>query len=112
MRDSSKIVVAIDGPAGAGKSTVCRIVADRLGLRLLDTGAMYRAVAYAGLLRQTDLSSEAACEALVRALRIELDFGPTYARIRVDGHDVSEAIRTIKVSAATSDGVISSRSPM
>lgn len=97
------MIITIDGPAGSGKSTVARKLAARLEVAYLDTGAMYRAVAYAGLLRQTDLSSEAACGALVRALRIELDFGPTYARIRVDGHDVSEAIRTIRVSAATSE---------
>ncbi len=93
------MIITIDGPAGSGKSTVARKLAALLEVAYLDTGAMYRAVAHAGLLRQTDLSSEAACEALLRALRIELDFGPTYARIRVDGHDVSEAIRTIRVSA-------------
>jgi cytidylate kinase len=84
-------VVAIDGPAGAGKSTVARAVADELGFTYLDTGAMYRAVALAALRRGAE-------PALVAPL-VRLDVGP---RVCLDGEDVTEAIRTPSVSEAAS----------
>jgi CMP/dCMP kinase len=86
------MVVAIDGPAGAGKSTVARAVADRLGYTYLDTGAMYRSVALAALERGADPA------VVAPTLRIE----PTAERVTLDGHDVSEAIRTPEVSEAAS----------
>jgi cytidylate kinase len=84
-------VVAIDGPAGAGKSTVARAVADCLGYTYLDSGAMYRAVALTAM--------ERGCEAaeVAGSLRLELTGG-----IRVDGVDVTEAIRRPDVSEAAS----------
>ena len=85
------MVIAIDGPAGTGKSTVARAVAARLGFTYLDTGAMYRAVALAA--RE---SGDAAAEV---ARRIRLDLGD---RVVLDGTDVTEAIRTPEVTAATS----------
>ena len=85
------MVVAIDGPAGAGKSTVARAVADALGFTYLDSGAMYRAAALA-LLEQGGAASEAA-EAL------ELELGE---RVIANGRDVTEAIRTPEVSEAAS----------
>ncbi len=96
------MVVTIDGPAGSGKSTAARKLAARLEIPYLDTGAMYRAIAHECLRRDVELSDEQAVHALAKALRLELDCGPTHTRIRVDGHDVSEAIRTMVVSAATS----------
>jgi cytidylate kinase len=84
-------VVAIDGPAGAGKSTVARGVAARLGFTYLDSGAMYRSVALAALERGTEPAE------IADALRIEMDRG-----IRVDGRDVTEAIRRPEVSEAAS----------
>jgi cytidylate kinase len=81
------MVIAIDGPAGAGKSTVARAVADRLGFTFLDTGAMYRAVALAAAER-----GEAPAQV---AEAIDLDVGD---RVLVDGRDVTEAIRTPQVS--------------
>jgi cytidylate kinase len=84
-------VVAIDGPAGAGKSTVARAVAERLGFTYLDTGAMYRAVAL------TTLRQGAAPAAV--AARVQIDVGDG---VRVDGADVSAAIRTREVSEAAS----------
>jgi len=96
------MIVTIDGPAGSGKSTAARKLAARLEVPYLDTGAMYRAVAHAGLARRVDLSDERQVSRLAREVRIELDCGPTFARVKVDGHDVSEAIRTMAVSAATS----------
>jgi CMP/dCMP kinase len=85
-------VVAIDGPAGAGKSTVARAVADRLGFTYLDTGAMYRAVARAARERG------AAPGSIASSLKIE----PTGERIVVDGRDVTDEIRTPEVSEAAS----------
>jgi cytidylate kinase len=96
------MVITIDGPAGSGKSTAARKLAAKLELPYLDTGAMYRALAYAGLQRGIDLKDQAQVVEMARSVRIELDCGPTYARVRVDGHDVSEAIRTMAVSAVTS----------
>jgi len=84
-------VVAIDGPAGAGKSTVARAVAERLGFTYLDTGAMYRAVALA--------ARERGIEPALVAPRLKIEPGE---RIRVDGRDVSDEIRTPEVSEAAS----------
>lgn len=85
------MVIAIDGPAGAGKSTVARAAADELGFTYLDSGAMYRVVALAAL-RQGRPPADVAAE-----LRIELG-----DRIRLDGDDVTEDIRSPEVSEAAS----------
>jgi cytidylate kinase len=90
-------VVAIDGPAGSGKSTVARRVAEALGLPALDTGAMYRAVTWAVLEAGIDPDDADAVTAVART--IDLDVGPP---VRVGGRDVNEAIRTVEVSAAVS----------
>ena len=84
-------VVAIDGPAGAGKSTVARAVADALGFTYLDSGAMYRAVALAGLRRGAEPA------AIAPSLRIEVG-----DRVTLDGEDVTDAIRAPEVSEAAS----------
>lgn len=95
------MIVTIDGSAGSGKSTVARKLAARLDVPYLDTGAMYRAVAYAALEKGADFSDEQALSEVARSVKLELDCGPTDTRVRVDGRDVSEAIRTMAVSAAT-----------
>jgi cytidylate kinase len=91
-------VIAIDGPAGAGKSTVARALAARLGLQYLDTGAMYRAVTFAAMRRQLSLDDTAAVAALARALELEVD----ERGVRVDGIDATAAIRTPEVTASVS----------
>jgi CMP/dCMP kinase len=91
-------VVTIDGPAGAGKSTVSRRLAERLGWRLLDTGAMYRAVALAALRAGVDLTRDDALGALAAALSISLPPG----RVLLDGEDVAALIRTVEVTRASS----------
>jgi cytidylate kinase len=91
------MIVTIDGPAGAGKSSTARALAERLSFRFLDTGAMYRAVALAGLRAGIDLEDPAALAALARRLSIEYRDG----RLWLDGEDVSEAIRTQEATAAT-----------
>jgi len=85
------MVIAIDGPAGAGKSTVARAVAERLGYTYLDTGAMYRCVALA--------VSEHGGEPAAIAAAAEIELGE---RVLLDGRDVTEAIRTPAVSEASS----------
>ena len=90
-------VVAIDGPAGAGKSTLAASVAEHLGMERLDTGAMYRAVAWAALERGVDLADADAVADLARAVRIDVG-----ERVQVDGHDATVAIRSAAVDAAVS----------
>jgi CMP/dCMP kinase len=90
-------VIAIDGPGGAGKSTVAQALAERLGLERLDTGAMYRVVTLVGLRRGIATDDAAALGALARGLRIDVG-----ERVVVDGEDVTEAIRTAAVDEAVS----------
>ena len=92
------MVIAIDGPAGAGKSTVARAVARALGLTYLDSGAMYRCVALAALRAGASLDDGAALGRLVRGLHMTLADGS----VSIDGEDVTEAIRAPEVSAAAS----------
>ena len=91
------MIVTIDGPAGAGKSTVARALARRLGFRYLDTGAMYRAVALAGLRRGVDWGHPAELAQLAGELTIEV----AGDRILLDGEDVTEAVRASEVTAVT-----------
>ena len=91
------MIITIDGPAGAGKSTVARALARRLGFRFLDTGAMYRAVALAGMRRGVDWDQP---EELARLAR-QLDIRVVGERILLDGEDATEAIRTSAVTAVT-----------
>jgi cytidylate kinase len=92
------MVIAIDGPAGAGKSSVARAVAAELGFTYLDSGAMYRGVALAALERQLDLDDGEGLGALAGGLGIEFDG----RRVLLDGKDVSDAIRAPAVTAAAS----------
>ena len=90
------MVIAIDGPAGAGKSSVARAVAARLGLRYLDTGAMYRALAWAVLERGLDPSDPGAVEAVADSVNLRLDGGA----VLLDEVDVADRIRTAAVTRA------------
>ena len=91
------MIITIDGPAGSGKSTVARTLAKRLGFRFLDTGAMYRAVALAGVRAGVDFDRPEQLAWL--AEKIELDVSEN--RVLLDGHDVTQAIRTSEVTAVT-----------
>ena len=93
--------VAIDGPAGAGKSTVAKAVAKRLGLFYLDTGAMYRAIAYKAIKQGIDLKSEEEVSRLAAETELVLDHSES-RRVWCDGDDVTEAIRTPEVSRSVS----------
>src|ERR1019366_6636662 len=90
-------VVAIDGPAGAGKSTLAQAVAAHLGVERLDTGAMYRAVAWSTLKHHVDVTDADAVARLARAM--EIDVGE---RVMVNGEDATAAIRSIDVDRAVS----------
>ncbi|HEY5315653.1 MAG TPA: (d)CMP kinase [Pirellulales bacterium] len=91
------MIVVIDGPAGAGKSSAARALARRLGFRFLDTGAMYRAVVLAALRQKLELADAAALAALARSLEIVL----TGDRVLLGGEDVTSAIRSADITALT-----------
>jgi cytidylate kinase len=91
------MIVTIDGPAGAGKSTIARALARRLGFRFLDTGAMYRAVAWAAMHRHLDWGDPQKLVDLAR--QIHLDVSET--QVSIDGQNVTQAIRASEVTAAT-----------
>jgi cytidylate kinase len=95
------MIITIDGPAGSGKSTAARKLAAMLEIPYLDTGAMYRALTLKALKTDTPLDDPAALVAMAQATSIELDCGPTYVRVIMDAHDVSEAIRSMRVSEHT-----------
>lgn len=97
-----RIVVAIDGPSGSGKSTVSRRVAAALGLRFLDTGAIYRALTWWCLDQGVDLQDQAAVAAMAKDFPLEIGTDPRAEAITVDGRDVAAAIRDPRISAAVS----------
>lgn len=96
------MIIAVDGPAGSGKSSVCRGVARRLGARYLDTGAMYRAMTEAVLVAGIDPSDAEAVAGFCESPAIVSGTDPTSPTILVDGRDVSVAIRQDAVTGAVS----------
>ena len=97
------MIVAIDGPAGSGKSTIAKEIARQLGFNKLDTGAMYRAVTFAALDRGIDLDDETAIDALAEQIEIRFTNGTGEdTRLTIDGQDASAAIRTPQVDANVS----------
>lgn len=97
---SKRIVIAIDGPAGSGKSTIARAIADRLGFLYIDTGAMYRAVALWAVRSNVSTADMHRLEQL--ALEADISFTPGSSRVYLNGEDVTEPIRTPEVGAAAS----------
>lgn len=106
MSRRSKPIIAIDGPAGAGKSTVARRLAEQLKFLYIDTGAMYRAVTLACMRRQVSLDDQAAVEAVAREAKLEFVAGRPGV-ILLDGEDVSAEIRLPEVSRNVSAFVAS-----
>jgi cytidylate kinase len=97
-----KLLITIDGPAGAGKTTVSRVLADRLGYRYVDTGALYRGVAYIARDRGVLPEDDAALGRMLAGLRLVLQRGPAGSRILADGEDITERLRTPEVSMLAS----------
>jgi cytidylate kinase len=96
------LVVAVDGPGGSGKSTVARAVARRLGVRYLDTGAMYRAITWLALERRLDIEGAQALAELAERAVLSVATDPDVPFIAVDGVDVSREIRSRPVTSAVS----------
>ena len=99
---STRVVVTIDGPAGAGKSSVAKLLARRLGYNLLDTGAIYRAVALVARERGVASSDAAGCAAIAAALPIRFDFVDDKNHVYLGDADVTAAIRTPEISQGAS----------
>jgi cytidylate kinase len=94
FKNKKQLIVAIDGPAGSGKSTVAKLVAKKLGFLYIDTGAMYRALTLKALKRGLDLDSEEIARQVWRNTRIDLRNQNGKLRVLLDGKDVSRQIRT------------------
>ena len=99
------MIIAIDGPSGAGKSTVAKAVAKKLGFSCLDTGAMYRAVAWQAMQSGVPLDDDAALGRVARDFDIEfghVEGDPVPRRVSIGGVDVTDAIRTAEIDRAVS----------
>ena len=95
------LVIAMDGPAGAGKSTVAQLVAKKLQYTYIDTGAMYRAVAWKTLQRKAPVTDELICE-VVRDITVDLQYADGRTRVFADGQEITKEIRTPEVTAIVS----------
>lgn len=99
----SKLNIAIDGPAGAGKSTIAKIISKKLGIIYLDTGAMYRAVALKAINEGINTHDAVALEKLAQNIDISIVYKDSVQLVLLDGNDVSGQIRTPEVSKGASD---------
>ena len=95
---TKKIAIAIDGPAGAGKSSISKVVANELGYLYIDTGAMYRGVTWAVLDSQIDVNDQKAVEALLPSLNLTLEPTATACKVFVKGKDVTSLIRQQQIN--------------
>ena len=100
--NTHKIAVAVDGPAGAGKSSISKIVAKKLGYLYIDTGAMYRSVTWAVLHNHIDVNNQKAVEALLPELNLTMEASDDSCKVFIAGQDVTDFIRTPQVNNAVS----------
>ena len=100
--NTHKIAVAVDGPAGAGKSSISKIVAKKLGYLYIDTGAMYRSVTWAVLHNHIDVNNQKAVEALLPELDLTMEASDDSCKVFIAGQDVTDCIRTPQVNNAVS----------
>lgn len=100
--NNDKLVIAIDGPSGSGKSSVSKAVARKLGAAYLDTGAMYRAITYSVLADGTDLSDANAIALAVRDAKLSISVDPDAELVQIGGEDVTAAIREPRISEQVS----------
>lgn len=100
--NTHKIAVAVDGPAGAGKSSISKIVAKKLGYLYIDTGAMYRSVTWAVLHNHIDVNNQKAVEALLPELDLTMEASDDSCKVFIAGQDVTNFIRTPQVNNAVS----------
>ena len=100
--NTHKIAVAVDGPAGAGKSSISKIVAKKLGYLYIDTGAMYRSVTWAVLHNHIDVNNQKAVEALLPELDLTMEASDDSCKVYIAGQDVTDFIRTPQVNNAVS----------
>jgi len=98
-----KLTIALDGPAGSGKSSVAKRIAKELNILYLDTGAMYRAVGYAMLGKGIDPLDKTRVESEMQATHVKIRFGDGHQQVWVNGEDVTDKIRTPEISKAASD---------
>lgn len=97
------MIIAIDGPAGAGKSTIAKLLAKKLGILYLDTGAMYRAVGLKAVENGVDISDEDAVKKMLDSTTVDVKICDSVQRVYLDGEDVTGRIREHRVSKAASD---------
>lgn len=102
LMNTHKIAVAVDGPAGAGKSSISKIVAKKLGYLYIDTGAMYRSVTWAVLHNHIDVNNQKAVEALLPDLDLTMEASDDSCKVFIAGQDVTDFIRTPQVNNAVS----------
>jgi cytidylate kinase len=94
----AELIITIDGPAGSGKSTAARLLAEKIGAAFLDTGAMYRAVTLAAIQNQLDLADAIAVEKLIDGMDFKFEIENNQMTVKINGRDVTEQIRDPKVT--------------
>src|SRR5512137_998915 len=112
-QDTKGPVIAIDGPSGAGKSTIAKLLARRLGYTYIDTGAMYRAIGWKAMREGIDPADEGALARLCAGTEVSIRHNADSQRVLVDGHDVTDDIRTpemgMQASAVSRSPVVRAR---
>lgn len=102
-KDLTEVInIAVDGPAGSGKSTVCKLIAEKMGILYLDTGAMYRAIALQCIRQNADYAEKDSVKNVVEKLKLKIEYKDGRQVTLLDGEDVSDQIRTPQVSLIAS----------